>query len=273
MILRPDSAPSLPGSAAVLPAWKAVAIMQDLPARRYGLVRQPDHARLSGELAKHLIQTAAGPVDDEIVCGIALHDEGWAAFDEGREHLAATPARYVENGVAVTDAGKPVSFLEIKPPDFLRAWRESIEAAVAVGPLAGLIVSGHFCRLGRLGLDNQQYVPDDQSRVREFLAGEEIRACRLMKLQSRTPDEVHYWTDVLQFCDLLSLYLCCGSAETVEFPQRIGPEAQEIRLAADADAFVLSPSPFQKEIELSVPVHRFPDSNGASENYLVWHLR
>ena len=68
------------------------------------------------------------------------------------------------------------------------------------------------------------YSEDDARSVRDFLTVEEQRQGRLLRLQSRVKAEVQYWTDVLQFCDLLSLYLCCGSEESVEFPQRIGPK-------------------------------------------------
>ena len=110
--------------------------------------------------------------------------------------------------------------------------------AEQVAPIAALIVSGHFCRIGKFGIAMAAYTEDDARSVREFLASEDRRQTRLLRLQSRDEGEVQYWTDVLQFCDLLSLYLCCGSLENVEFPQRIGPKAETIRLQHRNGAFV-----------------------------------
>ncbi len=185
MILRPEAKPARINKALVS-AWEAVACAEKTRASKYILVRQPDHARVSGEVARHLAITGASPVDDDLVLGITLHDEGWAAFDDGREHLQATPANYSHNHVALNAEGRPLSFLEIKADDFLRAWRGSIDSAEAVAPIAALIVSGHFCRLGKFGISMDSYPDDDAQSVREFLASEEQRQSRLMCLQIRT---------------------------------------------------------------------------------------
>jgi hypothetical protein len=171
----------------------------------------------------------------------------------------------------VDHEGKPLAFLDIKAGDFLRAWGGSIDSAEAVAPIAALIVSGHFCRLGKFGISMAVYPEDDARRVREFLASEEQRQCRLIRLQIRTESEVQYWTDVLQFCDLLSLYLCCGSEESVEFPQRIGPNGETIRLQAQGEVFVLTPSLFAKEVEFSVEAHPYPA--GVPSITVKWRLR
>jgi hypothetical protein len=272
MILRPE-AKSQPATDRFVPAWEAVARAQQARSAKYHLVRQPDHARVSGEIAQRLAVPAAPPVDDDIVRGISLHDEGWAAFDEGRERLQATSANYSGNNTALNAQGRPLSFLEIKAGDFLRAWVGSIDCAEAVAPIAALIVSGHFCRIGRFGISMSAYSEGDLRRVGEFLASEEQRQCRWLGLQSRSEGEVQYWTDVLQFCDLLSLYLCCGSEESVEFPQQIGPNDGLIRMQLWDDVFALSPSPFAKEVEVSVEAHSYPAGPEVSCVTLDWILR
>lgn len=152
MILRPEAKPQ-PVNDRFVPAWEAVARAQKIDSAKYHLVRQPDHARVSGEIARHLAILGAPPVDDDIVRGISLHDEGWKEFDNGCERLSATPATYSRDNIALNAQGRPLSFLDIKAGDFLRAWQGSIYAAEAVAPIAALIVSGHFVRLdgdGRL---------------------------------------------------------------------------------------------------------------------------
>ena len=94
-----------------------------------------------------------------------------------------------------------------------------------------------------------------------------------MQLQSRSEKEVEYWTDVLQFCDLLSLYLCCGSEESVEFPQRIGPKGETIRLQVQDGVNVLSPSPFAREAEFSLEAQSYPAELHASSTKLSWRVR
>ncbi len=272
MVLRPVGLSELPKDGFVS-AWEAVARSQKTISAKYNLVRQPDHARLAGQVAEQLTIAGAPAVDDDIVRGISLHDEGWADFDSGRTRFQATHARYDKENVPLNAEGKPLSFLEIKPADFLRAWRGSIEAAEAVAPIAGLMVSGHFRRIGQFGMSMGTYSDDDTGQVREFMAQEEQREQRLLRLQGRSEKEVEYWTDVLQFCDLLSLYLCCGSQESVEFPQRIGPKGETIRLQARDGANVLSPSPLVREVEFSLEAQCFPAELHALSANLSWRIR
>src|SRR5271157_2964590 len=196
MVLRPEN---LAGRSAgdFVSAWDAIARAEKTISARYHLVRQPDHARLSGQIAEQLSISGAPALDDDIVRGISLHDEGWSDFDCGRKRLQATTAHYSETNVALNVEGKPLSFLEIKAGDFLRAWRGSVECAEAVAPIAGLMVSGHFRRIGQFGMSMGTYSDDDTEQVREFMAHEEQRGRRLMQLQGRSEKEVGYWTDVL----------------------------------------------------------------------------
>lgn len=254
-------------------AWEAIARTQKTVSAKYHLVRQPDHARLSGQIVERFAIAGAPAVEDDIVRGIGLHDEGWSDFDSGRQRLQATPVEYSAGSVPLNAEGKPLSFLEIKAEDFLRAWRVSIEAAEAVAPVAGLMVSGHFRRIGRFGMGTGTYSEDDMNRVREFIAGERERERTLLRLQGRSTAEVEYWIDVLQFCDLLSLYLCCGSEENVEFPHRIGPKGETIRLQVQDGVNVLSPSPFAREAEFSLEAHTYPRGIHESPTKLSWRVR
>jgi Protein of unknown function (DUF3891) len=272
MVLRPEGPPAHPVGGFVS-AWEAVARAQKTISTKYLLVRQPDHARLAGQLAEQLAIPGAPAVDDDIVRGISLHDEGWTDFDCGRKRLQATIARYSETNVALNAEGKPLSFLEIKAGDFLLAWLGSIQSAEAVAPIAGLMVSGHFRRIGQFGMSTGTYSESDTYQVREFIAHAEQRERRLMQLQSHSDKEVEYWTDALQFCDLLSLYLCCGSEESVEFPQRIGPKGETIRLQVQNGANVLSPSPFARDVDFALQAQSYPPQLHASSTKLNWRMR
>ena len=268
MILRPE-ADLQPQHGEAVPAWDEVARTQQIQSDAYLLVRQPDHARLSGDLAQRFALSGMPPVTDEIIRGISLHDEGWAGFDCGKEKLRATPAHYSADGVALNAEGKPLSFQQIQPGDFLRAWRMSIDAAETVAPIAALIVSGHFYRLARSGIAAGRYLQEDEQTIREFIQDEERRRERLTRAEKRTTEEIEYWTDVLQFCDLLSLYLCCGSRQNVEFPQRIAAGAT-VTLRVEDVVYVLSPSLFPNQTDFVLQANRFP---GLSVVKLTWTLR
>ena len=271
MILRPQSNSPRHGTGFV-PVWEAIRRAQQANSATYQLVRQPHHALLSGQLVERFTIPQMPQVTEEIVRGISLHDEGWAAFDSGSERLRATSARYSGANVALNAAGKPLCFLDIKAGDFLRAWQESIEAAEAVAPIAGLMVSGHFFRLGKFGVSAGAYNEEDTRRINEFLEGEESRRQRLLLHETRSREEVEYWTDVLQFCDLLSLFLCCGSEESVEFPQQITADKRTVNLHVSDGVYALSPSPFAEEVEFSLGGYAF---DGA-ENHLIrltWRVR
>ncbi len=272
VVLRPESLPERPKGSFV-PAWEAVAHTQKTISAKYHLVRQPDHAHLAGRLVEQFAIPGAPVVDDEIVRGISLHDEGWADFDCGRKRLQATTARYSDTNVPLNGERKPLSFLEIKAGDFLCAWRGSIEAAEAVAPIAGLIVSRHFGRLGQFGVSVGTYSENDTQQVREFLTHEVKRERHLMQLQSRSEKEVEYWTDVLQFCDLLSLYLCGGSKDSVEFPQHIGQQGETIRLQLNDGVNVLSPTIFAGQVHFEIEIQAYPAVALKSPTKVNWLLK
>ncbi len=270
MILNPERNRDDHKGGGFISAWEAVARAHRIHAPNYLLVHQPDHARLSGELVQRLAIATMPPISDEIVRGISLHDEGWAEFDAGHQRLRTTPARYLPDRLALDEQGKPLSFLDIKAGDFLHAWRLSIEAAEAVAPIAALMVSGHFYRLGKFGIETGHYSPADAALVRRFVNEEERRRECLSKLEKRSHDEVEFWIDMLQFGDLLSLYLCCGSEESVEFPQRIATGGGTISLQVEDGVYVLSPCIFAEQTEFSLPAHSFPGGAAAT---LKWKLR
>ena len=196
-----------------------------------------------------------------MVEGIAAHDDGWTPFD-------AQPK--VVNG-------RPLSFLEFLPRDFIVAWNGSIENAEKVAPIAGAIVSRHFWRLGRARADGKVDGPEGHRLLVQFLEAEERRQGRL--LGSRPRQEFEFLTDVLQFCDVLSLYLCCGAEQDVEFPQKFGPKLIQLRREAarhpdQAAVCRFDPSPFREGgLDVAVAARRFPPDCRPSTTtlpFLLW---
>lgn len=235
MILRPAHLEAPQPAAPTVPAWNAIVRTQQQPGEDCWLITQPDHAALAGDLAANL---ALPEVTPEVVRAIALHDEGWAACDQ--RALAAA---------------RPRSFVAMPVVEFVAAWSASIDRAEAAAPIGGLIVSEHFCWLADAHLRAGADTLEDAGRLRQFLEAEHKRRVTLRAQERRSPAAVEALLQALQFCDLVSLYLCCGAAENVEFPQRLaGP--RPIRLQRDREACLFQPTPFRGSFDLAIAARR-----------------
>ena len=253
MILYPIAPASSAGSE-TLPAWKAVAAAQKQNAPAWWLVAQPDHAALAGDLAAQFAAPGFHISDREVVQAIALHDAGWAKYDGGGK---AGGGQNTAPRLLHDESGRPLSFLQAPVAMFVEAWAASIECAEEkAGALGGLMVSGHFRRLAQNRLNSVEDSGEDAARIREFVEKESQLEEARFRRQSRTHAEVERLVDVLQFCDLLSLYLCCGSRASVQFPQALGRRA--IVLRRRGEVCLLDPSPFGEEISLGVAARRDP---------------
>lgn len=244
MVLRPIGGAE-PAPACV-PVWDAISPTQKSSTPEYWLITQPDHAALSGAIAAALGPPLLPQLSPEVLQGIAMHDDGWAPFDAQ---------------IRVAN-GKPLSFLDFGPNDFLRAWSVSIECAEKIAPIAGAMVSGHFWRLAKNRLEWDIDGREDRRLLMDFLESEQARQLRLLSRHSR--EEFEFLTDVLQFCDVLSLYLCCGAGQDVEFLQRFGPKPMRLRREAarspdQAAVCRFEPTPFASGgVDLAVVARRFP---------------
>ena len=247
MVLHPifDSEP--PVTPDYVPAWNAVEQSQTAKAGAWWLIAQPDHAGLSGAIAVHFAAAGFPAVDPQTAHAVAMHDAGWNLFESDWRQ----PPRLHPDG-------RPVSFFEIEPQDFLRAWTASIDRAQEDSPGGAYMVSQHFSGLGEFRLQRVQDPPDVQQQVRAFLADERKRQVEL----KRSKSDVSSWDTLLpllQFCDLLSLYLCSGSRQPVDFPQPFA--AGFVRSHYENRACVLTPSPFAAAWEAGVNAHRYPRSS------------
>ena len=254
MVLHPLAAGATLPSSDFQPAGRVIERTQKQVADSYWLVTQPDHATLAGALAGRIVSPEFPIIEASAAHAIAVHDAGWAIFD-AEANVMAMPA--------LDDRGKPLSFLEIEPPQFLRAWTASIERAAGVFPAGGYIVSQHFCALGEGRLAAAIDVPENSARLRSFLNQEAERRERLMAEESRSQEELDSLLLVLQFCDLVSLYLCCGAGEPVEFPQEFS--SGKVRMRREKDVWVLEPSPLRRgsshqEVSLQVKARRYPSA-------------
>lgn len=215
--------------------WPAVEERQRQAASSSWLVTQPAHAALSGELASSLRDDLFGAIDGTVARSIALHDSGWSMADAEQIHqLRANPKL------------KPKSFLEFAADHFLRAWTASIDTAEKFAPVGGFLVSRHFERISMRNGDK------DASRLQNFRSREKQRQERLKPKIRMEEKALEKLVDALQFCDLLSLYLCCGSRRSVSF------DCPKLTLSRSGDEYQLDPFPFREHRQLSFSALKHP---------------
>lgn len=214
MVLRPIE-PAARRSDDFRPAWDTVMRLQKQPYTECWMITQPSHAALAGQLASRLVAPEFPQLDPDLVRAIALHDSGWGMPD----------AQAVMSSRSVT-SNRPRSFLEMSVADFLNAWKQSIEIVHAGSATGGYMVSRHFWRLAMHWLKVNGGPSADRELMQSFLDVESKRQGRLSRKQERSEQALEALTDVLQFCDLLSLYLCSGARDNVEFPSYCGVKAR-----------------------------------------------
>jgi hypothetical protein len=126
---------------------------------------------------------------------IRRHDGGWAEPD-----LAALE-RVVEQ--------QPQSFVAFPPKHTVTVWRRSIRQAEACSPLAGILISRHFCLLAPR---------DGEPPHVAFLEQESQGRAPLETASSVSSNDLDRFTAALGFCDLLSLCLCSGLTGSLRIP-------------------------------------------------------
>lgn len=249
MILRPlDPLPAARGE--FLPAWNVVERLQREPRQTCWMITQPSHAALAGEFAAKLNHLNAPKLDAALVRAIALHDAGWGVPDA----QAIMQSRSVRQDC-------PKSFIECTVSEFLAAWEKSIEVAESAGAAGGYIVSRHFWRLAEHRVTHAADGGADGRNLSRFMNSESRRQQRLAAKQSHGAQELELLTDVLQFCDLLSLYVCSGARENAEFPEYFGTK---VRLMAEDDGYRLDPQVIAPGVKFAVAALRHPVSGEIS---------
>jgi hypothetical protein len=249
MILRPLEPPA-PARAEFLPAWEVVERLQRAAYKACWMITQPSHAALAGELASRIIAPLAPKLDAGLVRAIALHDAGWGVPDA----QAIMQSRSVREGC-------PRSFIDCDASQFVAAWEKSIDVAESAAPAGGYVVSRHFCRIAEHRTAHGDANQADRNKLRRFLESEARRQKHLAARQNHSPQELESITDVLQFCDLLSLYACAGARDNAEFPEYFGVK---LRLTAEAEGYRLDPQVIEPGTRLAVAALRHPATSEVS---------
>jgi len=235
MILRslgkPIDRPKKPAES----AWTIVEQAQLRAEPPLLLIPQPSHAVLAGELADAMLPAAFGDLPATVRQAIRMHDTGWGLLDAEQIQRLRSVAAPTSKVVRRDHPSLPVSFLSVPPADSLAAWKASIDAMEKIAPEAACIVSSHFSLLA---------TAQDRPHI-AFRRKEESRRAGLIKRGQLDAANLERWTDALGFCDLLSLYMCCGVVDTVLMP-RVHParksSAPSIEVATTGETIQLSES-------------------------------
>lgn len=203
MILRSLAEQPPDGGAAEISAWHLVEQSQRGTALPLLLIPQPAHAVLAGDLAEALLPGAFGELPPTVLRAIRMHDTGWGILDAAQINRVRNPQGRKSSPEEV------ISFLAVPPPEAEGAWKASADEMEKIAPECGYIVSQHFSLLAA-----------SEDRVHAaFMKQERARRERILKVVKFSVEDLERWTDVLGFCDLLSLYLCCGVTAAATLPR------------------------------------------------------
>lgn len=156
------------------------------------IIFQLEHSKLGGRIAEALRDELLGELPPEVIQAIAQHDFGWMESDEEQ----------------VRSLGKanPRPFSSLSAEETLPSWNRSVAHAKELDLLTYVLVSRHFTTLGA-----------GESEKADFVRVENARRDEIERSLPSAVD-LDGWTGAIGFCDLVSLYLCCGSQHPVEFP-------------------------------------------------------
>jgi hypothetical protein len=254
MILRPlEPPPGNPGEWAS--AWPVVERLQQAKHDRCWMITQPSHAALASSFAECISDPQFPRPDRAMLRAIALHDAGWGALDAQAVQKSRAKAAY-----------HPESFVALPVVQLLDVWIDSIAMAQSTGAAGGYAVSSHFSRIAAHRAEGGKDSAPDRRLLETFVAVEAARQKKLAAQQSLPAAELDRLTDLLQFCDLLSLYVCCGAQESAVFPKYCGVE---VRAEVEADGLRLVPQIIPAGAHFMVAALRHPAEKDLSSQEMV----
>lgn len=214
-------------------------------AEHFIMIEQHEHARLSGEIAKHLkteyfIQEK---VRQDVIYAITQHDRGWIRLDADPIWNEVTKAPYY--------------FVDYPYAVKLKMYQVGIQEVESENPYAGYLVSYHFSSFPDIknGTDPFSNSFNQEEKERQNQLRKQLGSIQ------ETEMEQHY--HLLQLCDDLSLYVCMnepGVSKDKEHPwfqKGIGStevlfqEGKESIQAfwRDEQTVEVQPSPFYESFE------------------------
>jgi hypothetical protein len=158
------------------------------------MIRQHDHAQLSGEVIKHFSRDLLSSelFFEDLLVAAYQHDRGWIGLDH-------TP-------IWNDRLKRPYSFSDFPLIPKLAFYKKGLDEIEEMNSYAGLLCSMHFCSFFSQSKDKNGV---------KFLEDEAIRQNRIkMKLSGINESLLHQHFHLLQFSDNLSLYFCLNEPGT-----------------------------------------------------------
>jgi len=236
------------------------------------LIRQTDHAVLSGHFARELgNEVFALPEPRESFCLASReHDNGW---NEWEVLPGIDPVTYL-----------PYSFMSIPTPEHIELYQRGIERVVEVDRYAGLLVSLHCSglydrtRATMPGFSAKYIKAQESATVNELLQRLRLQQLRL-KVDLRADPATKEFTDEkwlhansqrLEALDRLSLYFCLGPLEPATIDavptDYKGSEVDWELQPEGSHAATLEPYPFRRNpLEIAILARRIPKRRYADD--------
>lgn len=237
----------------------------------FHLITQPDHAHLSGQLARRLGNDRFAPVDETVATAIAMHDAGWPLHDDAP---------------TLNSLHQPRDVFESTREIALPVWTASADRAQAVHPYAGLLVSLHGLALSVFATSQaeRKHETFDLAHVKAKFAVNQFQHHEFER-QERIRKQIGMRTDLpltfglaaagidpaedllrsnfrlLQAMDMLSLAICCTQPPapvTQDVHPRPGQSPVRLSLTRkEADLLLVDPWPFDRpRLTFEVPARR-----------------
>jgi hypothetical protein len=236
------------------------------------LIRQTDHAVLSGHFARELGNELFTPPEPAESFRLAAteHDNGWTEWELLPE---IDPVTFL-----------PYSFMSISTPEHIELYQRGIERVVKVDRYAGLLVSMHCLALydrtrATMPGFSAKYVKSQEApMVTEFLQTLRLQQLRLKVDLRADPAMKDYtgekWLQAnaqrLEALDRLSLYFCMGPLEGATIDavpaDYKGTEVDWDLQPEGTNAATLEPYPFRRDpLEISILARRIPKRHYADD--------
>jgi hypothetical protein len=240
------------------------------------LVRQTDHAALSGMLAEHWGggDFARPQPRGSMLIAAARHDDGWREWEAAPKLNPATR--------------RPYNFTEMPVGEHFPFYLRGIDGVIRDDLYAGLLVSLHLSGLYRKrygldpGLGLERFSPDVRPVVEDYLRQLDEQQQELrerLRQDRRVPaeamEDAAVWTNyrLLQVYDLFSLYFCMAPLRDYvigHVPTRPERPEGELRLRpAGGDVLVVSPYPFDAvPLQVTVEARTIADRDYSDDDDL-----
>lgn len=271
-------------------------IVRQVSSDTFILIKQSDHADLAAQFAAHFgnEQFAAVQPFDSVVRATTYHD---SHFQDVEANLPID----IESGRPYGHRETPFS------QDHLDALQRNVRWLLADDPYAGILVSMHHSGLpqnryglvsswqtrGGAGVKSRTIRPEVAANIETLETQQAIERKKLVAERVSMDGQIDTNYRLLQFFDLLSLYLCSDGYQNGELvPTWIGPVPMNYEGSECPELLVqpmpggqikLSPYPFDEpQLHVSIPVRFVQQRPGidaaacreavmkASREYLSW---